>query len=169
MNVDEVYLAEPDVVPAPIPAEGSDPAARWVLPLEQFDLEAFLDSYWQARKGWDEPPLSLDRRGKPLQTLDDHPDEWADELLVRGRAIFLPAHERAADDPLCVVGCRHDGDMLGLGLLEGYGYVVKVKNGVVTIRTALYDAGSFTIQPRRPRGSLAYCLAAFVRQFVRPG
>jgi hypothetical protein len=159
MNVEELCLAAPEALPQPV--------ARWVLPLGRFDLEAFLDSYWQARKGWDEPPLVLDRRGKPLQTLDDHPDDWADELLVRGRALFLPAHERAVDDPLCVAGCRHDGDALGLGLLEGYGYRVEVSGGVVSIRTALYNAGSFVVHTRRPRGSLAACLASFVNQFVR--
>jgi hypothetical protein len=169
MNVDEVCLAAPEAVPPSVPARGSAAAMRWVFPLELFDLEAFLDLYWQARKGWDEPPLALDRRGKPLMTLDDHPDEWADEVLVKGRTIFLPAHERATDDPFCVGGCRHDGDALGLGLLEGYGYVVKVTNGVVTISTARYDAGSFTVQPERPGGSLASCLANFVGQFIRRG
>jgi hypothetical protein len=169
MNVEEVCPAAPEIVPETVPAEGEPAAARWVLPLKRFDLEAFLDLYWQARKGWDEPPLVLDRRGKPLLTLDDHPDEWADELLVRGRTIFLPAHERAADDPLCVGGCRHDGEPLGLGLLEGYGYVVKVTDGIVTISTALYDAGTFSVLPRRAVGSLAFCLANFVEQFVRRG
>jgi hypothetical protein len=174
MNVDEICLAAPEAVRQPLP--GTDPgedeagaaaSGRLVLPLERFDLEAFLDSYWLARKEWDEPPLVLDRRGRPLLTLDDHPDEWADELLGRGRALFLPAHERAVDDPLCVSGCRHDGEGLGLGLLEGYGYLVEVVAGVVSIRTALYDAGAFVVHPQRPCGSLAACLATFLGHFVR--
>ncbi len=161
MNVDEICRAAEETAVA-----GS---GRLVLPLEQFDLEAFLDSYWQARKGWDEPPLVLDRRGRPLRTLDDHPDEWSDELLGRGRTLFLPAHERAVDDPLCVGGCRHDGEGLGLGLLEGYGYLVAVSGGVVSIRTALYDAGAFVVHPRSPCGSLAACLATFLGHFVCGG
>jgi hypothetical protein len=155
--------------PAPA-ADAREPAApgSLVLPLEQFDLEAFLDSYWQAQKGWGgDPPLVVDRQAGPLATLDAGPDEWADELLERGHALFLPAHEQAADDPLCVAGCRHNGDSLSLGLLEGYGYLVEVAAGVVSIRPALYDAGAGAVEPRSPCASLAGCMAAFLGPFVR--
>jgi hypothetical protein len=175
VNVDELCLT----VPGPLPhfvldtdsREGAtDPAASgWlVLPLERFDLEAFLDAYWEAHRGWcADPPLVVDRQAEPLATLDAGPDEWLDELLDRGRALFLPAHERAVDDPLCLIGCRHDGERLGLGLLEGYGYLVEVEGGVVSIRPALYDAGSSVVRPGGPCGSLAGCMATFLRHFVR--
>jgi hypothetical protein len=175
MNAEEICLIVPESLPEGVPGTDSredEPESavlgQLVLPLERFDLEGFLDAYWQARKEWCyEPPLVVDRQVRPLLTLDGGPDEWADELLGRGRTLFLPAHESAVDDPLCIGGCRHDGDRLGLGLLEGYGYLVEVAAGVVSIRTALYDAGSFVVRPRRSCGSLGACLATFLRHFVR--
>jgi hypothetical protein len=177
MNADEVCLSVLEALPhsGPYAASGEDvpdPAASgWLLLcLECFDLEAFLDSYAEAQKQWcAEPPLVIDRQAGPLATLDAGPDEWADELLDRGRVLFFPAHERAVDDPRCVIGCRHDGDALGLGLLEGYGYLVEVEAGVVSVQPALYDAGASVACPREPCGSLAACLATFLEHFVRVG
>jgi hypothetical protein len=58
-------------------------------------------------------------QARPLLIFDGSPGECADTL--RGRALFLPAHERATDAPLCIGGCRHGGDQLGPALLTGAG------------------------------------------------
>ena len=117
--------------------------------LESFDLNAFLDGYRRFYEAWAgddvDPDLSVSvvqRFGEPPVPLYEDRD-LKTELLERGWLLFFQMHEPLADDTvLCIDGSQEDADDFDIGVADGYGFLVEVRDGQVNLYPALYDGTS---------------------------
>jgi hypothetical protein len=146
------------------------------VPLEDFDLLGFLDAYRRFHREWagtDDAELSVVIQRKhgdiPLPVYEDR--DLADELLYRGWLLFFPVHEPlVTETALCIDGVRRNSRDFDSGVAGEYGFVVEVREGVVSLHPALYDGSgnvpSLDLQGRC--GLLDECMDKFVRRFIMP-
>lgn len=119
------------------------------VPLDQFDLDAFLEGYRRLYRCWageeDDPDQSVtvaERFGDPPVPVDGDRD-LRKELLDHGWLLFFQMHEPLADDTaLCIDGTRVSSDKFDIGVADGYGFLVEIRDDVVSLHPALYDGSS---------------------------
>ena len=123
------------------------------VPLENFDLKGFIDEYREFYRSWagDEadPDLSVSIANPfgdvpmPLHEKADLVEGTVDE----GWLVFLQLHEPLADGAaLYVGGTREPSEKCDIGVADGYGFLVEVRDGMVSLHPALYD-GSSELEP----------------------
>ena len=62
------------------------------------------------------------------------------------RLLFLQLHEPlAADTAICIDGSREESDNFDIGVADGYGFLVELHDGVVSLHPALYDGTSHAL------------------------
>ena len=93
------------------------------------------------------------------------------ELTELGWLLFFQVHEPLADDTaLCIDGSREPSDNFDIGVADGYGFLVEVRDGQVHLHPALYDGSS---GPMPSIDLQAHCsvldekMKAFARRFIR--
>ena len=84
------------------------------------------------------------------------------EPLENSKLVFFPFHEPITGDEVkCLDGSVYveddDEPQLGVGAADGYGYLMQVRDGQITIRGALYDGSSGPCRAWRC-GTSAACL-----------
>ena len=119
------------------------------VPLANFDLAGFLDAYRRFYRAWAGDELDPDGSVLVAKQFRDVPmpvDEDRDlvaELTERGCLLFLQLHEPVADDTVvCIDGTRVTSDAFDIGVADGYGFVVEVRDKTVNLHPALYDGSS---------------------------
>jgi hypothetical protein len=66
--------------------------------------------------------------------------EGHEQLTERGWLLFFQLHEPLADDTaLCIDGSREPSDKFDIGVADGYGFLVEVRDGQVNLHPALYN------------------------------
>jgi len=119
------------------------------VPIERFDLDAFLEGYRRLYSFWagddDDPDQSVTvaaRFGDPPMPLYEDRD-LREELLDRERLLFFHMHEPLADDTaLCIDGSRELSDNFDIGVADGYGFLLEIRDSIVNVYPALYDGSS---------------------------
>jgi hypothetical protein len=146
------------------------------VPIEEFDLEGFLEAYRRFHRDWagdDRADLSVDvlkRHGDTPLSLYEGRD-LRGELLERGWLLFFPLHEPlATETALCIDGTRRRSEEFDIGVTDGYGFLVEVSEGQISLHPALYDHSSGAV-PRLELQGRCSCLeemmSRFGRRFVR--
>ncbi len=150
------------------------------VPLAQFDLEGFIDAYREFYQSWaddDVNDMDADQSVTVVERFGDVPmlvDEDRDltsEMTERGWLLFFQLHEPLVDDTaLCIDGSRVASDELDIGVADGYGFLVEVRDGTVNLHAALYDGSS---GPMPSIALQAHCsvmdekMKAFAQRFIR--
>jgi hypothetical protein len=147
------------------------------VPLDQFDLDGFIEAYRGFYRKWAGDDIDPDASVTVMEKFDDTPapfDEDRDlveELVERGWKLFFQMHEPLADDrALCIDGKRRDADKFDIGVADGYGFLVEVHDGQISLHPALYDgsSGPFPTVDLQGRCSvLDECMEKFARRFVK--
>ena len=122
------------------------------VPLADFDLQGFIHAYRAFYRSWageDVDDMDADQSVTVAERFGDVPmlvDEDRNlmlELTERGWLLFFQLHEPLADDTaLCIDGSRVASDELDIGVADGYGFLVEVRDGTVSLHPALYDGSS---------------------------
>jgi hypothetical protein len=118
-------------------------------PLAEFDLQGFIDAYREFYRSWagnesdpDGSVLVAERFGDVPTQVDEDRDLLS-ELTERGWLLFFQLHEPVADDTvLCIDGSRVASDDFDIGVADGYGFLVEIRDGNVSLHPALYDGSS---------------------------
>jgi len=91
-------------------------------------------------------------------------------LTERGWLLFFQLHEPLVDDTvLCIDGSREPSDDFDIDVADGYGFLVEVRNEIVTLHPAFYDGSSGPIPSLELQ---AHCsvmdakMTAFARRFI---
>ncbi len=147
------------------------------VPLDHFDLQGFIDAYREFYRSWAGEDSDPDSSVMVSQRFGDVPmpiREGRDpltELTELGWLLFFQMHEPLSDDTaLCIDGSRESSDNLDIGVADGYGFLVEVRDGQVHLHPALYDGSSGPF----PRLDLqSHCsvldekMKAFARRFIQ--
>ena len=119
------------------------------VPLAAFDLEGFIDAYRAFYRSWAGDALDPDGAVLIAERFGDVPmplyegRDLIEELTERGWLLFFQLHEPLADDTvLCIDGRHEPSDAFDIGVADGYGFLVEVRDGNVNLRPALYDGSS---------------------------
>ena len=65
------------------------------------------------------------------------------ELTELGWLLFFQLHEPLANDTAqCIDGSREPSEAFDIGVADGYGFLVEVRDGNVHLHPALYDGSS---------------------------
>ena len=82
---------------------------------------------------------SVERFGDVPMPVDEDRD-LISELTERGWLLFFQLHEPVADNTaLCIDGSRVASDGFDIGVADGYGFLVEVRDGTVNLHPALYE------------------------------
>jgi len=127
------------------------------IPLEQFDLEAFLDRTIEFLKGWMASEVDPTYALVWVRSLKDVPvfglESGWDVLsgLAEGKMVFFPFAYADADGVLdCSDGNTYgptsddedsEGEMI-VGMEDSVGFLVKVKDGIVIINAGIHLGGA---------------------------
>ena len=144
------------------------------VPIHSFDLQGFLDAYRAFYRSWSgeaDADLSVTvakRFGDVPMPLYEDRDLL--EELEQGWLLFFQLHEPLADEKvLCIDGSRELSDRFDIGVADGYGFLVEVRDGNVNLHPALYDGSS---GPMPSIDLQAHCsvmdekMEAFAQRFV---
>jgi hypothetical protein len=147
------------------------------VPLDKFDLNRFIEAYRAFYREWAGDDFDPDQTVPFMEQFDSTPTplrvdrDLAEELVERGWKLFFQMHEPLADDQaLCIDGKRRDADDFDIGVADGYGFLVEVHDGQISLHPALYDgtSGPFpTIDLQGRCSVLDGCMAKFARRFVQ--
>ena len=121
-------------------------------PLAKFDLPGFLDAYRAFYRSWagdDMDDVDTDKSVTVCERFVDVPmpvyedRDLVAELTERGWLLFFQLHEPLADDTArCIDGSREPSDDFDIDVADGYGFLVEIRNGIVSLHPALYDGSS---------------------------
>ena len=149
------------------------------VPLAKFDLPGFLDAYREFYRSWagdNTDDVDADKSvtvcerfvDVPLPVYEDR--DLISELTERGWLLFFQLHEPLVDDTvLCIDGSREPSDDFDIDVADGYGFLVEVRSGIVTLHPAFYDGSSGPIPSLELQ---AHCnvmdakMTAFARRFI---
>jgi hypothetical protein len=147
------------------------------VPQERFDLEAFLESYRQFYREWAGDGIDPDASVLVIETFDSTPTplfedrDLAEELVERGWKLFFQVHEPLAPEVvLCIDGKRRLTEDFDIGEADGYGFLVEVHDGQISLHPALYDGSSGPYPHIEVQGRcsvLDESMAEFAQKFVR--
>lgn len=119
------------------------------IPLDTFDLHGFIDAYRQFYRSWAGDELDPDASVMVAERFGDVPmplyedRDLVAELTELGWLLFFQLHEPLVDETaLCVDGSRESSDDFDIGVADGYGFLVEIRDGQVHLHPALYDGSS---------------------------
>lgn len=147
------------------------------VPFVKFDLAAFIEAYRTFFREWagddidpDASILVMEGFGStPTPLYEDH--DLVEELTEKGWKLFFQMHQPLAQDrAICIDGNRREADAFDIGVADGYGFLVEVHDGQISLHPALYDgsSGPFpTIDLQGHCSVLDGCMENFAQQFVR--
>ena len=146
------------------------------IPLDEFDLQGFIHAYREFYRSWAGDELDPDASVMVVGRFGDVPMPLCEdrdlvaELTELRWLLFFQLHEPLADDMvLCVDGSRESSDNFDIGVADGYGFLVEIRDGQVHLYPALYDGSS---GPAPSLGLQAHCnvidekMQAFAQQFM---
>jgi hypothetical protein len=119
------------------------------VPLDEFDLHGFIAAYREFYRSWagdeldpdDSVTVALRFGDVPMPRNEDR--DLLSELTELGWLLFFQLHEPLADDTaLCIDGSRESSDSFDIGVADGYGFLVEVRDGQVQLHPALCDGSS---------------------------
>lgn len=118
-------------------------------PLDRFDIDAFLQGYRNMYRAWAGEDVDADQSVSIVERFGDPPVpvrqavDLREELLERGRLVFFQLHEPlGTDTAVCIDGSREPSENFDIGVADGYGFLVEIRDGVVSLHPALYDGSS---------------------------
>lgn len=147
------------------------------VPLDEFDLAGFIQAYREFYLDWskshDDPDLSI----PVMESFDSVPEnlytdrDLVEELAERKWRLFFQMHEPlAADQSLCIDGERREVGDFDIGVADGYGFLVEIHDGQISLHPALYDGSSGPVPRIHLQGQCSVmddCMAKFASRFVR--
>ena len=146
------------------------------VPLDEFDLAGFYEAYkdfYRKVAGDDaDPDISITVMERfdstPTPIYEDR--DPLDELTGKHWLLFFQLHEPLVDDRvLCIDGVRRVSDEFDIGVADGYGFLVEVHDGKISLHPALYDGSSGPFPRIDLQGHcsvLDNCLINFARRFM---
>lgn len=119
------------------------------VPLDRFNLDAFLDGYRRLHCSWAGDSMDPDQTVPVAENFGDPPVPFYEdrdlraELLERRWLLFFQMHEPLADETaLCIDGTRVSSENFDIGVADGYGFLVEVRDDIVNLHPALYGGSS---------------------------
>jgi hypothetical protein len=147
------------------------------VPQDRFDLDGFIAAYRAFYRAWAGDDADPDMSVPAMEGFDTTPTplyekrDLEEELVNRGWMLFFQLHEPlGADSALCIDGQRRDVEEFDIGVADGYGFLVEVHDGQVSLHPALYDGSSGPFPTVALQGQcsvLDECMTDFAKRFVR--
>lgn len=152
------------------------------LPLSQFDLKSFIADYRKFYRKWsDEDSLVYfivgvkKHGGTPDNFLEEDTEDEEkailDALTEGGLKVFFMMHEPVADERFRAIdGKKRDSDDLDINLEDGYGFLIEVEDGQISLHPALHDGSSRSTPQLTLQGTCSVMeapMTEFVSKFVR--
>jgi hypothetical protein len=119
------------------------------IPAFAFDLHGFIGAYRSFYRSWAGDEMNPDQSVPVMERFGDTPmplyDErdLCNELTDRRWLLFFQMHEPlAGDTALCIDGTREPCGNFDIGVADGYGFLVEIHEGQISLHPALYDGSS---------------------------